>query len=75
VDYAVFVEVKGKKRSAILRDPNKAARCVLSIDEVPESMSITNDGEAAKDDDFNLQSYIDLIKSKHSEVEEFEFKL
>jgi len=75
VDFSVFVEVKAKKRVAILRDSNKAARCVLSIEEVPESMPITLDGETAKDGDFNLQDYIDLIKSKHSEVEEFEFKL
>mgnify|MGYP002635124159 CR=1 FL=1 len=75
VDFSIFVEVKGKKRSAILRDSNKAARCVLSIDEVPESMPITIDGEKPKDEDFNLQDYINLIKSKHSEVEEFEFKL
>ncbi len=75
VDNSIFVEVKGKKRSAILRDPNRAARSALPIEEMPESLAITLEGAEAKDTDFNLQSYIDKVKAAHTAVETFEFKL
>ena len=75
VDYSVFVEIKGKKRTAILRDSNKAARCKLPLDVVPESLPITIDGTAPKDTDFNLQTYVDLVKASHGKVASFEFVL
>jgi len=60
VDEAVFLEVKGKKRTIHYRNSKMAARTVMS--ELPDSVPL---------EDFNLQEHIELLQSKKSKAEEW----
>ena len=60
VDYAIYLEVKGKKRIVRHRG-NHLSRCLIdSIDDV-QNVS-----------DFNLQEYLDLIHEHKNEAESFD---
>lgn len=61
VDQSLFIEVKGSKRILHFRSPKFPARTLRAED--PDSMPI---------EDFNLQSYIELLSAEQSSVDEFE---
>lgn len=60
VDQAIFVDVRGKKRTIHLRNSKMAARTTIA--ELPDKV----DG-----DDFNLQTHIDLLLEKQTDANIF----
>ena len=58
VDYSIYIDIVGQKRVVTHRGTN-LARTLL--DEIPDKQDVK---------DFSLQHYIDLIKSKATEVQE-----
>jgi len=57
VDEAIFLEVKGKKRTIHYRNSKMAARTVMS--ELPDSVPL---------EEFNLQEHIELLETKQSKA-------
>lgn len=60
VDEAIFLEVKGKKRTIHYRNAKMAARTVMA--DLPDSAPL---------EDFNLQAHIDLLQQKKSKAAEW----
>jgi len=62
VDNAVAIEVKSNKRVVHHRSPKMAARTILTVEELEDQTTM---------EDYNLQTHIELLASKHDEVAEF----
>ena len=60
VDYAVYVDVQGKKRTIWHRNPKMLSRTLNN--EMPEKQAV---------EDFNLQEYLDQILANEADVEEW----
>lgn len=62
VDHAVFVEVKGNKRTIHHRNPSFASRTTLSEDVLPDKMPV---------DEYDLAGHIELINSTQTEIADY----
>lgn len=60
VDYAIFVEVKGKKRTIHHRNPSLASRTL--IEDIPDKEPV---------EDFNLHTYLEKLESSKKDVQQF----
>lgn len=69
VDYASFIELKGKKRVIHHKNPKLASRSLL--EEVPDVQPIADLTEDETDEHYNLQAHIDMIVAKKDKVEKF----
>jgi len=62
VDYAIFVEVKGKKRTIHHKNPALASRCLL--EDIPDKENVS---------EFNLKDYLEKIQAAKHDVAKFTF--
>ena len=66
VDFSLYVEQKGKKRSVHHRNYKGVTRTL--IHDLPEKQPVTDLDKPHKEGDFNLQTYLDTIDDTHQEV-------
>lgn len=69
VDQAIFVELKGKNRIIHHKNPKLASRTTLK--DLPETQTVTKDGEKPKKGDYNLQEHLDLICATQKDTAEW----
>ena len=62
VDEAIFIELKGKKRTVHFRNSKMCSRTTMSTDDLPATMD---------SEDFNLQQHIENLQSKQGKAEKW----